>query len=183
LNYERCQNIRGREVVLFPDLSNGGKAFDLWSSRANELQQKIPSSTFTVSDILERSANSEERKAGLDLGDYLIGPDWRKYRSSHGKPVVNRHKLPKNSQKIDKIPPIKSDANDANDGPKTKGYRGDRNSKHVSQSPPKRIIGDILVVSRASQSSLASPIEDWTKEVNELESYFNRMDLPAEPWG
>jgi len=182
LNYERCQNIRGRKVVLFPDLSNGGKAFDLWSSRANELQQKIPSSTFTVSDILERSANSEERKAGLDLGDYLIGQDWRKFRSCHCKPVVKKHKLPENKQKICKVPPLKSDASDANDGPKRKGYRGDTNSKHVSQSPPKKIIGDILVVSRASQSSLASPIEDWTKEVNELESYFNRMDLPAEPW-
>lgn len=64
LNAEKCSILKGRTVVLFPDL-NG---FDKWSSKAKELSHLA---TFKVSDLLERKATEDERKQALDLVDYL----------------------------------------------------------------------------------------------------------------
>lgn len=74
LNAEKCSILKERTVTLFPDL-NG---FDKWSSKAKELSALA---TFTVSDLLERKATEAERLAGLDLADYLIPQDWKKFRN------------------------------------------------------------------------------------------------------
>lgn len=72
LNAEKCSILKGRTVVLFPDL-NG---FDKWSSKAKELSHLA---NFTVSDLLERKATEAERKQGLDLADYLIKFDFKAF--------------------------------------------------------------------------------------------------------
>lgn len=80
LNLEKCRVLEGRKVFLFPDLSKDGKAFNLWSSKALEIEAELRGTRFTVSDLLEREATEAERLAGLDLADYLIQQDWRKFR-------------------------------------------------------------------------------------------------------
>lgn len=66
LNEKRMKHIAGRKIVLFPDL-NG---FERWSAKAKELSHIA---SIRVSDLLERNVvNESERKAGLDLADYLI---------------------------------------------------------------------------------------------------------------
>jgi len=74
LNAEKCQVLKGRTVVLFPDL-NG---FEKWSHKAKELSQIT---RFTVSDLLERKASEAEKKQGLDLADYLIQFDYKEFQS------------------------------------------------------------------------------------------------------
>lgn len=81
LNLNKCQSLKGRKVSLFPDLSKGGKAFELWSTKAKVIQNKLNGSTFIVSDILERLAPEEDRAKGKDIADYLIENDWRPYRT------------------------------------------------------------------------------------------------------
>jgi hypothetical protein len=81
LNLEKCRVLEGRSVFLFPDLSKDGKAFSLWSSRALEMEAGLKGTRFTVSDLLERESTEAERLAGLDLADYLIQQDWRKFRT------------------------------------------------------------------------------------------------------
>jgi hypothetical protein len=69
LNFDKCKALKGRDVYLFPDLSKDGKAFDLWTEKAKELESKIQGSKFTVSNLLEQRAN-----------DYLIKLDWRTFQ-------------------------------------------------------------------------------------------------------
>jgi hypothetical protein len=72
LNAEKCGVLKGRTVILFPDL-NG---FDKWSSKAKELSHLA---NFTVSDLLERKATEAEKKQGFDLADYLIKFDYKEF--------------------------------------------------------------------------------------------------------
>lgn len=79
LTADRCQALRGREVVLFPDLSESSRAFNLWNERAAELSVQL-AAVFKVSNFLEELATNEQRQAGLDLADFLIQTDWNQYQ-------------------------------------------------------------------------------------------------------
>jgi hypothetical protein len=81
LNYDKCKVLKGRDVYLFPDLSKDGSAFELWKNKAKELETKISGSRFIVSDFLEKNASENDRFSGLDIADFLIQQDWRKFRS------------------------------------------------------------------------------------------------------
>lgn len=61
LNNAKCEGLRGRKVVLFPDL-NG---FDKWSLKAKEFG-------FKISDLLERKATEDQKREGLDIADFLL---------------------------------------------------------------------------------------------------------------
>jgi len=90
LNLERCRVLKGRSVFLFPDLSKDGKAFQSWSDKAKQFERLLPNTRFVVSDLLERAATDAERLAGLDLADYLIQQDWRKFRKQTSEENENR---------------------------------------------------------------------------------------------
>jgi rubredoxin len=70
LNKSKCEVLRGRNVVLFPDL-NG---FEKWSAKAKEFN-------FKVSDLLERKATDEEKSKGLDIADYLLNFDIKDFET------------------------------------------------------------------------------------------------------
>jgi hypothetical protein len=80
LKLEKCKALKGRKVYLFPDLSNDGKAFELWSRKANEIQKELNGTYFQVSDLLEQLAPERDKSEGKDLADYLIKLDWRLFR-------------------------------------------------------------------------------------------------------
>ena len=73
LNVEKCSILKGRTVVLFPDL-NG---FEKWNDKAKELSHLA---SFQVSDLLERKATEAERIQGFDLADYLIRFELEQFR-------------------------------------------------------------------------------------------------------
>lgn len=82
LTTERCAPLKGRKVYLFPDLSGDGKVFNLWTKKAKELSERIQGANFVVSDYLERNSSPEDKNSGLDIADFLIKMDWKRFRPS-----------------------------------------------------------------------------------------------------
>jgi predicted RNA-binding Zn-ribbon protein involved in translation (DUF1610 family) len=72
LTYEKCKVLKGRTVVLFPDLSKNASAYKLWETQAKKFNKLLPNTRFIMSDFLERNATDKERLKGGDLADYLI---------------------------------------------------------------------------------------------------------------
>ncbi len=64
LTIEKCQILKGRKVVLFPDLG----AYDKWSIKAKEILKQIPCK-IKVSNKLELIATPEAKAKGLDVAD------------------------------------------------------------------------------------------------------------------
>ncbi|MBK9299111.1 MAG: hypothetical protein IPN14_00360 [Bacteroidetes bacterium] len=75
LKAEICKPLKGRTVILFPDL-NG---FEKWTLKANELAHIA---NFSVSDLLDQKANEFEKEQGFDIADYLIRFDFRDFLRS-----------------------------------------------------------------------------------------------------
>jgi len=90
LNVDKCKSLKNRNVVLFPDTSESGKAYQLWNEKARVLQDSIKGSIFTTSNLLENSATEDEKKNGCDLADFLIKQDWRLFKKqAHTLPSLS----------------------------------------------------------------------------------------------
>jgi hypothetical protein len=68
LNVEKCKVLKGRKVILYPDINGYGK----WRDKARELNAKMPDTTFLVNDYLERTATPLEIEQGIDIADRWI---------------------------------------------------------------------------------------------------------------
>ncbi|HEY6142518.1 MAG TPA: DUF6371 domain-containing protein [Flavobacterium sp.] len=79
LNPRKCGVLKGRDVVLFPDISKPkmGKLtfFEKWTIKAKEFG-------FRVSDLLERKATEEQRLEGLDIADYLLNYEIKDFETT-----------------------------------------------------------------------------------------------------
>lgn len=67
LSLEKCQVLKGRDIMIFPDLG----AFENWSLKLSEIQKKH-NYKVTISTLLEDEATNSDRANGLDIADYII---------------------------------------------------------------------------------------------------------------
>ena len=159
LNVEKCKALQGRDVVLFPDLSKDGKAFDLWNSKLDELDT-IKGARFTISDLLEHEASEAERVSGCDIADYLICQDWRLFRESakSGESETENKLIFCPPQNI--VEPVKTEIEPTS----VKSVKSKTETKHYFCAPS---LNDFVYHSK----------EYWDFADAQLEEYFNECDL------
>ena len=89
LTLNKCKELKGRDVYLFPDLL----AFENWSAKALEIQERMHGTQFHVSKLLEQLASESDKEKGKDIADYLIEKDWRLFRkqSIEEEPTKSTH--------------------------------------------------------------------------------------------
>lgn len=80
LNIDRCKILKGRKVMLYPDVSHPCKAkgtttFQKWTQRAAQIAAAV-GCEMVVSDALERNATDEMRAEGYDIADDIQRKIW-----------------------------------------------------------------------------------------------------------
>lgn len=68
-NEHSLEPIRDRKIILFPDTSKEGKAFEKWLQIADRYKAK--GYNISVSNMLENSCTQEQKNQGYDIGDLL----------------------------------------------------------------------------------------------------------------
>ena len=157
LNLNKCQALKGRNVYLFPDLSKDGKAFELWSNKANEIQKRLQGTYFHVSDLLEQLAPQQDKEQGKDIADYLIKQDWRLFRKQDIKEAPQPEPEPVETS--------------------TREKREKREaSKKTFFSQPEPVPKDEVF----QPNPIKEQPENWSNDIAELENYFAGIAVPTQ---
>lgn len=155
LNLNKCKALKGRNVYLFPDLSKDGKAFELWSNKATEIQKRLQGTYFHVSDLLEQLAPKQDKEQGKDIADYLIKQDWRLFRKQDIKETPQPEPEP-----VETSTREKSEA---------------QKKAFFSQPEP------LPKVEVFQPEPIREQPENWGNDIAELENYFAGIKLPTQP--
>src|SRR5690554_4874188 len=158
LNLNKCKALKGRNVYLFPDLSKDGKAFELWSNKAAEIQKHLQGTYFHVSDLLERLAPQQDKEQGKDIADYLIKQDWRLFRKQDIKETPQPEPEPVETSTREK--------SEKREAPKKTFF---------SQPEP------LPKVEVFQPEPIREQPENWSNDIAELENYFSGIELPKDP--
>lgn len=159
LNLNRCRALTGRNVFLFPDLSNDGKAYQLWSKKAFAIQKSLPGTRFQISDLLERFATELDKENGKDLADFLIKQNWRHFRRTRTVQKPESTTLPVSQS---------TGANGVKSEPDDKIFF----SPNPSLSAP-------FLRDNVWESPFMKSHEDWSLEINSLQSFFDKTSIPT----
>jgi len=86
LTEDKFKVLKGRNIVVFPDLSDDGGTYNEWKKKVELFANKLPKTKVLVNDFLEQYAPNELRQAGGDFADYLSQFTWQEYQNG-GKSV------------------------------------------------------------------------------------------------
>ena len=95
LSIEKCQVLKGRDIMIFPDLG----AFEKWSLKVSEIQKKH-NYKVTISTLLEDETTNSDRANGLNIAGYIISelkskktfPEMQSYFSPALQYMIERNK-------------------------------------------------------------------------------------------
>ena len=184
LNLNKCQALKGRDVYLFPDLSKDGKAFELWSKKAKEIESKLQGTTFYVSDLLEKLAPEQDKQNGNDIADYLIKQDWQQFReqpiNKDIRTKIHPEQIPVETstrEKSEKCEALKKSFFSQKEQCKSlTNYNNQNLTKlHIKNLTKPNIETPVFETIKKEQP------QNWNNEIKELENYFSETQLPTEP--
>ena len=87
INSKIFNSIKGRKIILYPDLSKDQKAFVIWNTKSSLLQKK--GFDISVSNLLEEKSTVTQSVYGLDIADFFIQ---NRKNSVNGSYIFNRLK-------------------------------------------------------------------------------------------
>ncbi|MEI6754995.1 MAG: DUF6371 domain-containing protein [Paludibacter sp.] len=98
LSVDKCQVLKSRKIILYPDLN----AFDKWSDKAQILNSLLSPSllgragerSVRCSNLLENVAKQVDKQNGLDIADYIVNQIRKVPKSVE---VINRYSPQLNS--------------------------------------------------------------------------------------
>jgi len=163
---EKCEALKGRTVVLFPDL----KAFDLWNKKAKEFSNIAQ---FTVSDLLETKANEADRQQGYDLADYLIKFDYKlftKEKQPEALPEVKKPTVeqPQQNEVCEKC--------EKSESPNKTLFFENTPLQNLTKL---NLFSNEIQMKNNENTTKKQPQPLWN--IQELENYFSKIKLPIEP--
>src|SRR5690554_5555403 len=158
LNLNKCKALKGRNVFLCPDLSKDGKAFELWSNKATDIQKRLKGTYFHVSDLLEQLTPQQDKEQGKDIADYLIKQDWRLFRKQDIKEAPKPEPVP--------VETLTREKGEKREAP---------NKTFFSQPEPQ------YKVEVFQPEPIKEQPENWGNDIAELEKYFAGIELPPQP--
>ncbi|MBL7808640.1 MAG: hypothetical protein JNN28_12525 [Saprospiraceae bacterium] len=90
LTAKKLQVLKGRDVLLFPDLGTDKNTGLTWFERWQKIAQEANNSGLTVgvSDLIERGATEEQRENTEDLADYLLRFDLAEFQAPPPPPTI-----------------------------------------------------------------------------------------------
>ncbi|WP_417860449.1 DUF6965 family protein [Winogradskyella sediminis] len=160
LNLKKCRALKGRSVFLFPDLSKDSKAYNLWSEKAQKIQEQLENAIFKVSDLLEELAPNQDREEGKDIADYLVKLDWRKFRKKEIKNILEV--VPKKTTVKNKIIANKTNS--------ISSINSVNQSKEIQPKTTKIQREETFILQEVQSIN-------WNEQIEELESFFNKIDV------
>jgi len=155
-SFDKLKVLKGRFVYVFPDLSEDGKTFNEWETKAKEYESRLPGTRFIFSDLLERLAPVSDKSEGYDLADYLVKQDWRLFRKCN---IID--------QTI-RVETVKGEASEQSVAPKTNIFLHNKSLSIAEESTTMEI-----------ERQTKEQKNDWSNEITELESFFANFHLPT----
>jgi hypothetical protein len=186
LSAKRCQSLKGRDVILFPDLSTDGSTFALWEEKAAQLQKEL-GGHWSVNSILENASDltPEERK-GCDIADYFLTRyDWREFREK-----IKEGNTPNVRKKPESIPvtpspkisqPLQAIADDV----KVIHVPKQTENSNKTESLLDQVFGEFLSINRANYYTRCkenNTLPDVLIESGLVKPFLNHSHFERETW-
>lgn len=162
LNLNKSKSLKGRNVYLFPDLSKDGKAFELWSNKATEIQKRLQGTYFHVSDLLERLAPQQDKEQGKDIADYLIKQDWRLFRKQDIKEASQTEPEPVETSTREK----------------SEKYEA-KNNTFFSKNIQKEV--EVFENQHWFPKLSKEQLKEWDADISELNAFFENITITNKP--
>ncbi len=81
LTEDKFKILKGRIIMVFPDLSTNGGTYNEWKKKVEQFANKLPKTKISVNEFLELYAPDELRQTGGDFADFLCQFTWQEYQS------------------------------------------------------------------------------------------------------
>lgn len=193
-SFDKLKALQGRDVIVFPDLSDDGSTFREWKAKATDFERQLSGTRFRFSDLLESLASDELKEAGADIADMLIRFDWRIFRpKSSEQGILN----PSTCHQTDFVaatqtvtesdtwtsPELVIEPN--NEGRQTaKGEKSEKGEASKTSFFSNDSHECYSVESDGHEIKHEKPnhgVEDWRQDLVELERFYAHTTLPTEP--